>query len=47
MTALCASWAQYTAIEFQSGGMDLKNGYSMMLQMVSFEHFHMFLSQHM
>ncbi|XP_055308546.1 uncharacterized protein LOC129572582 isoform X2 [Sitodiplosis mosellana] len=34
MTALCSTWTQYTAVQFQSGGMDLEDGYNMMHQML-------------
>ncbi|XP_055308547.1 uncharacterized protein LOC129572582 isoform X3 [Sitodiplosis mosellana] len=36
MTALCSTWTQYTAVQFQSGGMDLEDGYNMMHQMPMF-----------
>lgn len=38
MNVLCSTWAQYTSVQFQSGGMNLEDAYNMMHQVVCFTH---------
>lgn len=44
MTSLCSTWSQYTAVQFQAGGMDLEDGYNMMHQMVRLAIFYTIIS---